>query len=353
MQTDKNILDIIKQKEDESVHAARRGVIIQPGALGDCILTLPLAQFMKTSLQLGRIDFMGHVENSEVFLGRTCVDGIRSIDMFGLHKLFTEPKVFHPEDDDALISVFSDYGWIVTFLGESGSDFEQNLIFTAHCSHAAEVITLSLKPPESFSGHVSDFYIKQFLDDIDSESLKAEHELEEPLICARQKDIFYGKGLLKQAGINLNRNVVVIQPGSGGGGKSWGLDNYCYIAETLKAKDVEVAWLLGPAEIDVYSKKTLKRLKEISGCIFDLSLIEVLQLLSCCNYFIGNDSGITHLASALGVKTLAVFGASNSVWYKPMGETVEVFEIDSEGFRKSSEDLPKEVAEKILANLED
>ena len=82
---------------------------------------------------------------------RTCVDSIRSIDTAELHRLFAAPASFDLADRDPLIHMFADYSWIVTFLGEPGSDFEQNLIFTANCSHSAEVITLSLKPPEAAS----------------------------------------------------------------------------------------------------------------------------------------------------------------------------------------------------------
>ena len=139
-----------------------RAVILQPGALGDCILPLPLAKLMKEALGLGGVDIVGHSEYIGILPGRSCVSSIRSIDSTDLHRLFVEPAKFDLADRDPLIDTFADYAWIVTFLGEPDGDFEQNLIFTANCSHSAEIITLSLKPPQESKQHVAEYYVQQF-----------------------------------------------------------------------------------------------------------------------------------------------------------------------------------------------
>ncbi len=142
MEENDNILSLLREKGDEAARVAQRGVILQPGAIGDCVLTLPLAKFMKDSLGLGGVYIFGHTEYVGILPGRTCIDGIRSMDSVDLHRLFVESKTFDVADGDPLIGVFADYVWIVTFLGEPNSNFEQNLIFTTNCSHSAEVITL-------------------------------------------------------------------------------------------------------------------------------------------------------------------------------------------------------------------
>ena len=115
-----------------------------------------------------------------------------------------------------MINVFADYAWIVTFLGQPNSSFEQNLIFTANCSHSAEVITLSMKPPKGFSDHLVDFYIQQF---IDQSGLSLQPWRLRPgnrLIKATEADINRGKELLKKIDVDFSRELVVLQPGSGG-----------------------------------------------------------------------------------------------------------------------------------------
>jgi len=55
MQANDSILNLLREERAQAVRAARRGVILQPGAIGDCVLTLPLAKLMKDCLGLGEI----------------------------------------------------------------------------------------------------------------------------------------------------------------------------------------------------------------------------------------------------------------------------------------------------------
>ena len=348
---------------------ARRGVILQPGAIGDCILTLPLAEFMKNCLGLGGIDILGHTEYIGILPGRTCVDGIRSIDSIDLHRLFAETKAFNLADGDPLINVFADYSWIATFLGEPNSNFEENLIFTANCSHSAEVITLSMKPSKDFSEHLADFYIEQFIDQSGLSLQRWRVRRRERLIKATKADVNRGRELLEEINVDFSEKLVVIHPGSGGLHKCWHLDNFLAIAKELTFGGVEVIFLLGPTELDRFtpllsceSKKggTIKKITpavllrkiEAAGarCLTDLSLTQVLGLLSCADGFVGNDSGITHLAAGLGVKTSAVFGPTKPAVYGPIGPAVTIFADSTAAFVKGpSAALQQELLEVLMA----
>jgi heptosyltransferase-3 len=350
MRVNDDILDLLREKGAEAARKAQRGVILQPGSIGDCILTLPLAAFMKEVLGLGGVDILGHSEYVGILPGRTCIDGISSIDLIDLHRLFVETKVFDLKDRDPLINTFSGYAWIATFLGEPGSNFEQNLIFTANCSHSAEVITLSLKPPKGFSGHLTDFYIQHF---ISQSGLSLQPRKTQPgdhLIKATEMDIVQGKELLKETGLEPGKKLVIIQPGSGGPSKCWHMDNFLAVAKKLGSKDIEVIFLLGPAELDRISNATIKSISNVARYLRDLSLAQVLGLLSCADAFIGNDSGITHLAAALGVRTLAVFGPTNPAMYKPTGPAVTVFANNTAAFtKKPSVSLQRELLDILMA----
>lgn len=369
MQENDNILNALREKGAEAARGALRGVILQPGAIGDCILTLPLAEFMKDCLGLGGVDILGHTEYIGILPGRTCVDGIRSIDSVDLHRLFAETDTFDLVDRDALINVFGDYAWIATFLGEPDSNFEQNLIFTANCSRSAEVITLSMKPSKKSSTHITDFYIRQF---IAQSGLSLEHRLVQKtksLIKATKADINRGRELLEEIPATLGfdqarhrrvdfyEKLVVIQPGSGGSHKCCHLDNFLIVAEELVSKDIKVIFLLGPAEMERFSDAAIKKITGVvrlgtpygAKCLTDLSLTQVLELLSCADAFLGNDSGITHLAAALGVKTLAIFGPTNPDIYRPVGPAVKVVvSSDSDFAKKPSASLQQELLETLM-----
>jgi hypothetical protein len=350
MRVNDDILDLLREKGAEAARKAQRGVILQPGAIGDCILMLPLAAFMKEILGLGGVDILGHSEYVGILPGRTCIDSISSIDSIDLHRLFVETKVFNLTDRDPLIHIFSAYSWIANFIGEPDSNFEQNLIFTANCSHSAEVITLSLKPPKSFSKHLTDFYIQHFIDHsgLPFQSWHVPHA--ECLIKATEMDILKGNELLKEIGLGTGKKLVVIQPGSGGLHKCWHLDNFLAIAKKLNSEGIEVIFLLGPTELERFSTAEIMKIDDIAKYVRDLSLEQVLELLSHANAFIGNDSGITHLAAGLGVRTLAVFGPTNPAVYKPIGPDVIVFADNTKIFVKEpSTSLQSELLDVLTA----
>lgn len=346
MQTHDDILSLLRKKGAEAAWKAQRGVILQPGAIGDCILTLSLAAFMKETLGLGGVDILGHTEYVGILPGRTCIDGIYSIDLLDLHRLFVETQKFDLKDNDPMINTFASYAWIATFLGESGSNFEQNLIFTANCSHSAEVITLSMKPPKDFCGHLTDFYIQQFIDQSGLSLQRQELCPGDCLIRATEADMDKGKELLQEIGIDPHKKLMIIQPGSGGLNKCWHLDNFLAVAEELVSKDIEVVFLLGPAELGRLNSEAINNISSVAKCLTDLSLSQVLVLLSCANGFIGNDSGITHLAAGLGIRTIAVFGPTNPDVYKPIGSAVTVFKSRSAAFaQKPSTSLQQKLLE--------
>jgi len=350
MQTNNNILKLLMEKGVEAAQKARCGVILQPGAIGDCILTLPLVEFMKNHLGLGRLDILGHTEYTGILPGRTCADSIRSMDMVDLHRLFVETKAFDLADGDPLVNLFADYAWIVTFLGEPNSDFEQNLIFTANCSHSVEVITLSMEPPRKLSTHIADFFIQQF---ITQSGLSLEPYQLKPnniLIKATEADVSRGTELLKEVGLDSAGKLVVIQPGSGSLQKCWHLDNFLAVAKGLDTKNIDVLFLLGPAELERFDKAAIKNITSTANCLSNLSLTQVLAILSCADVFLGNDSGITHLAAGLGIKTIAVFGPTNPDVYRPIGPAVTVFASRTSGFtRKPSVRLQKKLMELLTA----
>jgi len=329
-----NILELIREREAQALRRTRRGVILQPGAIGDCILTLALARFVKDSLGLGAMDIFGRTEYLGIFPGRTSVDTVRSTDLIDLHRLFVDKDDFHLADGDRLIDLFADYSWIISFLAQPNSHFEQNLIFTANCSRSAEVVTLATRPPPHVSHHVTRSYIRQFIDQC---GLALETPLfspEETLIYPTPSDLKKGKQLFSTIGIASGRNTVVIHPGSGGFHKCWNIHNFLAIAEQLIADGRNVIFLLGPAELERFAPAKIAAINDTAKSLTNLSLTEVLQLISCAGAFLGNDSGITHLAAAMGITTAAVFGPTDPKLYRPIGPAVSTFTDHSQNFTR-------------------
>jgi len=346
-----NIVDALREKLARAVQRGERGLILLPGALGDSILTLPLAEYMKESAGLGGVDMVGHTEYIGIFPGRTCVDGVASIDSMGLAKLFVDKDSFDLPDGAPLISSFANYSWIVTFLGEPGGNFEQNLIFTVNCCRSAEVMTLSMKPPADYREHLTQYYAEQFVEQSgqDSPMRQCRPGLRRRLIRPTRADIQTGRKLLAELGLERARAVIVIHPGSGGAAKCWHIDNFLWLCEHLRSKGIEAVFLTGPAEQERFGGETLRRISAAGQCLMNLSLAEVVGLFSAADGYVGNDSGISHLAGAVGLKTVAVFGPTEPAVYRPVGPFVETVRCEDADFsRAPSEGVQKEVLEALL-----
>jgi len=350
---EKDIIELVKDAEEKACRDARTGVIISPGALGDCLLMLPLAKFMKQILQLGGIDFIAHTDYTDFYPGRTVVDGIRSIDSIDFHRLFTDPKEFMIEDDDALVNSFSRYEWIVSFLGEKNSHFESNLIFAVNCSRSSEITMLPVNPGPDFSGHISEFYIRKFIENNLHIDKPYDFDNSDILIEPTRADIRSGNELLRADRIDTNSRIVIIHPGSGSRDKCWYLENFCFLAEILSEKDMQVVFVLGPTETERFDQKAAEKINAVAKYISGLDLTTIMQAISCADMYIGNDSGVTHLAAAAGTKTLAVFGPTDPVLYKPIGPCVRVFNADIAGFTSPSVPAVSQAAEIVSSMLND
>jgi len=349
MPAGKDILKLLMEKSAEAARKAQRGLILQPGAIGDCILTLPLVKFMKEQLKLGSVDILGHMQYLSILPGRSCVDCVLSLESVQLHRLFVNKDDFDLADGDPLINAFAGYTWIISFLGEPDSDFEQNLIFTANCSHSAEVIILSMKPSEGLSCHITDFFIEQLVQSTIIALEKQPVQLDAPLIKPQKADIDTGKALLQEIGVDTTKKLAVIHPGSGGKQKCWHIDNFVTLARQIDRKGHQVLFLLGPAEMERFDQESFKKLADAGTCAMHLSLPQILSLLSCAECYVGNDSGITHLAAALGVRTVAVFGPSDPVLYRPVGPAVTVLTDPSPEFSQAASDkLHKKIVDLLV-----
>ena len=346
-----NILNMLSKAETDAQRLAARAVIIQPGAIGDCVLTLPLAELLKTHLGIGTILMLGRSPYIEYFPGRTCIDGIRDLDSVDLHRLFVNHKEFELADGDSLIGVFSGFEQIITFLGQAGSDFENNLIFTANCSNPVEVTTLQLKPNDNYSGHITKFHLESFLSSQFSDAKNAEIDLKKAYITPCKTDLANGQKILRSAGVDTKQKVALIHPGSGSAAKNWYIDNFYTVAETLREKNISVVFMLGPAEMETFKPKTIDALGAIAPLLVDMSLTEAFQTISCANCFIGNDSGITHVAAAAGIPTIACWTSTNPVHYHPVGPNVSVFQLDSGDFASPCSQKADEISQTALKLL--
>ena len=120
--------------------------------------------------------------------------------------------------------------------------------------------------------------------------------------------------------------VLGIHPGSmaykGNESKRWPYERFVALARSQAARGRRVRFFLGPHENREAARAETDFFDDAAVAVIREPLTEAAQRLSECEVFVGNDAGFTHLASGLGVKTLALFGMTSEVRGAPIGPAI-------------------------------
>ncbi len=112
--------------------------------------------------------------------------------------------------------------------------------------------------------------------------------------------------------------VVALHPGSGSRRKNWPAERFAATARDLAAAGVDVLLRAGPAD-----REAAAAVSRLAGApilpVPAASLDQVAAILARCRLYLGNDSGITHLAAFVGASVVAVFGPTAATVWHPLG----------------------------------
>jgi ADP-heptose:LPS heptosyltransferase len=117
-----------------------------------------------------------------------------------------------------------------------------------------------------------------------------------------------------------------IHPGSmawkGNEVKRWPYERFAELARYAAARGRRVRFFLGPHEANEATRAEQDFRDSEGISIVREPLAQAARQLAECEVFVGNDAGFTHLASGLGVKTLALYGMTSEVRGAPIGPAV-------------------------------
>ncbi|MCW5771611.1 MAG: glycosyltransferase family 9 protein [Rhodospirillaceae bacterium] len=128
--------------------------------------------------------------------------------------------------------------------------------------------------------------------------------------------------------------VLALAPTANWGGKQWPADRFVALAEGLASPGgplpgARIAVFAGPGERDaaapVLRAVAAERRIDLAGT---LDLLTAAACLERAALFVGNDSGLMHLAAAMGTPTLGLFGPSREEHYGPWGERAQAVRTD-------------------------
>lgn len=215
------------------------------------------------------------------------------------------------------------------------SSFDSTYVFTVNaastlCADIRNIVrdtqTIVTIPPRGSSKHVWMYRLGQC--GFSPEDAKGAEMLSLPESLNR-----WACDLLEKYGFSRGRDLLMtIHPGSGGKEKCWLLHHYVALIRMLMKKSrLFVLVFSGPAE-DGEMEYQLSDLEMHSERIIHLHnqpLIRVASLIAQSDFYLGNDSGISHLAGIMKCRGIVLFGPTDPELWRPLGESLEVLRFDA------------------------
>jgi heptosyltransferase-3 len=269
-------------------------LVYHAGALGDFITTLPALRYWKRQKPGERQVLLGKPAFGELARESGVIHGLLDLDDRRCLPLFYEQ--FSPEAA-TLLGPFSE----AVIFSDADSPLVKNI-------RASGIERIHAQPPfPKQKIHAVDYHLSLFAD---TAALSMEERT--PRIAISQKATKASYAI-----IPVDHPFITIHSGSGSLKKNWPFKRFLEIADSLRQKGFAIAWLKGPAEED-------RSFPAGDTVVHNQSLSVIAGLLSRSALFIGNDSGITHLAAAVNCPTVALFGPSDPVVWAPRGASATV-----------------------------
>ncbi|MGA9852536.1 MAG: lipopolysaccharide heptosyltransferase II [Gammaproteobacteria bacterium] len=133
------------------------------------------------------------------------------------------------------------------------------------------------------------------------------------------------KTLLEKLALNLDQPVVALMPGAEyGPAKRWPVERYGELAKQLLASGKQV-WVFGSVREQSLGEEITRiagnRIVNLCG---STRLEDVVDLLALAETAVTNDSGLMHIAAAVGVKLVAIYGSSSPDYTPPLSDKAEI-----------------------------
>src|SRR5215470_5197423 len=283
-----------------------RILVIRGGAIGDFILTLPALKALRDARPQEHIEILGYKHIAVLAENRFYAQAVRSIEYGPLARFFARNSELPTE----LAEYLASFDLVVSYLYDPDQIFEinlrrcgvENLIcgparIVEHAGHAARQLA---RPIEELGIKVVDLSERIFPSTEDRE---------------------FGREFLA----SLPQPIVAIHPGSGSEAKNWPLENWIGLfSPDSRYADLERLVVIS-GEADEAQTDQLEREWKNRDVRFvrNLPLPRLAAVLEGST-FIGHDSGISHLAAAVGANCILLFGPTDPDVWAPRNDNVQI-----------------------------
>lgn len=279
---------LLKETEADQV-TVQRILLVSLSNIGDAVLTTPCLQALHRHYPAAVIDIVGDPRSQAIFsacpyLGRLFVLDKKA----GWRGRLALIMLLRRQQYDLAIDLRSD--WILSFIRASRK-LGKLSSRAGHDLHSAEKHAAALKP-------------------------LGIHDTPETRIWIHARDRLFAQNMLDGW---AERRILALGLGANFEGKIWPVEHFIVLVNML-AGSFDAVLLLGNQQdarrADVFSQGCA--LPVIHAC-GQCNLLETAALLEHAGLFVGNDSGLGHMASAMGTPTMTLFGPGFPARYRPWG----------------------------------
>lgn len=181
-----------------------------------------------------------------------------------------------------------------------------------------------LRDPSILTEHQVEYYLAIL------RAMSWEAPAAEPRLFVGPKEAAAVESLLARHGIAESDPIVGLGPGAVfGPAKRWPVDRFAAIADWVIEQWGAKIVLVGSAQDRTTGLDLTRAMKhEAADLCGKTALGEALALIRRCRFFVSNDSGLMHVAAALGVPTAAVFGSTDPAATGPRGKWTRIVKQD-------------------------
>jgi lipopolysaccharide heptosyltransferase I len=326
----------------------KRILIIKPSALGDIVLALPALASLRASLPKAKISWFIRPEYAPLLDGVDGIDEVIGFDRKLLGKWWYNPKAFaalvrlvgrlRRARFDLVIDLqgllrTALFAWLTRCKRRFGMDLSREFA-TLFYTHKIAQDTESI--------HVIDYYQKVV--SAAGASVKA-YEFN---LTPMSEAIGSIAGRLTEYGVRSGRYAVFV-PGSTHASKCWPVENFAVLADKITSKfDLSIIAVGTNVEKPLVRKLEAGSNVQIIDFAGLTDIPQLIALLSGAKVVVSNDTGPGHIAAALGVPVVMIFGATNPARIRPHGRhnTVAAIEPNKRGCEIESSD-PKYTIEAV------
>jgi len=274
-------------------------LVIRGGAIGDFILTLPAIAALRRQFPEAHLEVLGYPHIIQLAQAGGLVDRVQSIEARALAGFFAR----NGELAEDLVDYFSEFDIILSYLYDPDEIFRTNI---GRCTTAQFIVGPS-RPIEGEKIHATKVYLK-------------------PLERFAIFDADYVPQLKVAAGPDQDARVptLALHPGSGSEKKNWPENKWADLLQHL-AQNTDFYLLLVGGEAEGERLQRLAAALPITRTKVaqSLPLAELARMIQQCAAFVGHDSGISHLAAALGLPGVVLWGNTvEEIWRPPQSSVI-------------------------------